>query len=73
MLMRPEYRKDVNATYRKKIETIVRRPQQAEEEESLSPCPYCDQDFSDYELNCPSCRNTIPYCITTGRHMVGAI
>ncbi len=27
--------------YKKKIETIVRKPVKTEEDEGVSPCPYC--------------------------------
>ena len=34
-----------------------------------SPCPFCNHMLPVMELDCPSCKNTIPYCIITGRHM----
>nr|XP_002124215.1 WD repeat-containing protein 19-like [Ciona intestinalis] len=71
MLMRPEYRTSIDAKYRKKIEQIVRKTgnKADEEEQKTAPCPHCDFELVDTELVCPSCRNNIPYCIATGRHI----
>jgi hypothetical protein len=41
MLMSPDYRQHIEASIKKKIEAVVRRKSQQEEEapEDLSPCP----------------------------------
>uniref|UniRef100_A0A8C2CUW6 WD repeat domain 19 n=1 Tax=Cyprinus carpio TaxID=7962 RepID=A0A8C2CUW6_CYPCA len=70
MLMRPEYRNKIDLKYKKKIEAMVRRPDTSEVEEESSPCPYCGFSLPDCELLCPGCKNNLPYCIATGRHMV---
>eukprot|EP00062_Callorhinchus_milii_P005042 gi/632944082/ref/XP_007887304.1/ PREDICTED: WD repeat-containing protein 19 isoform X2 [Callorhinchus milii] len=70
MLMRPEYRNKIDLKYKKKIEAMVRRPDTSEVEESTSPCPYCAFHLPECELLCPGCKNNLPYCIVTGRHMV---
>ncbi|KXJ24500.1 WD repeat-containing protein 19 [Exaiptasia diaphana] len=70
MLMRPEYRQKIDLKYKKKIEQIVRKPDKTEEEEAQDPCPYCNYEVQQTKLDCPECKNTIPYCIITGRHMV---
>ncbi|CAN9510421.1 unnamed protein product [Ophioblennius macclurei] len=70
MLMRPEYRNDIDAKYRKKIEAMVRRPDTSELEEETTPCPYCGFQLPQNELLCISCKNNLPYCIATGRHML---
>lgn len=70
MLMRAEYRNSVDPRYKKKIGAIVRRPDNNEDDEPHSPCPFCKFDMPETLLDCPSCRNTIPYCITSGKHMV---
>lgn len=70
-LMRPEHRSQVQAQYVRKIEQIVRRPDKTEEEEASSPSPYDPKTMVlDTQLECPSTRNIIPYCIATGRHVV---
>ena len=43
-LMRPEYRKDIDEKYRKKIEAIIRKPQRTEEAEKSTRCPYCTNE-----------------------------
>lgn len=70
MLMRPEYRQKIDLKYKKKIEQIVRKPDKTEEDEPQDPCPYCGNEVPQTKLDCPECKNTIPYCIITGRHMV---
>ncbi|ESO89539.1 hypothetical protein LOTGIDRAFT_218902 [Lottia gigantea] len=70
MLMRPEYRDQIDLKYKKKIEQIVRRPDKTEEEEPLTPCPVCGFQLPETDLLCPDCKNNLPYCIATGRHVV---
>ncbi|KAI1887644.1 hypothetical protein AGOR_G00192430 [Albula goreensis] len=70
MLMRPEYRNKIDIKYKKKIEAMVRRPDTSELEEETTPCPYCGFSLPECELLCPGCKNNLPYCIATGRHMV---
>ncbi|TNN69397.1 WD repeat-containing protein 19 [Liparis tanakae] len=70
MLMRPEYRNEIDPKYRKKIEAMVRRPDKSELEEETSPCPFCGVQLPENELLCISCKNNLPYCISTGRHML---
>eukprot|EP00735_Rhodelphis_limneticus_P002837 TRINITY_DN1387_c0_g1::TRINITY_DN1387_c0_g1_i1::g.20098::m.20098 TRINITY_DN1387_c0_g1::TRINITY_DN1387_c0_g1_i1::g.20098 ORF type:complete len:1400 (-),score=364.31,sp/Q3UGF1/WDR19_MOUSE/44.20/0.0,IKI3/PF04762.7/0.00012,IKI3/PF04762.7/2.2,WD40/PF00400.27/1e+02,WD40/PF00400.27/1e+03,WD40/PF00400.27/0.025,WD40/PF00400.27/2.4e+03,eIF2A/PF08662.6/0.00032,Clathrin/PF00637.15/1.4e+03,Clathrin/PF00637.15/8.4e+02,Clathrin/PF00637.15/0.11,Clathrin/PF00637.15/0.91,Clathrin/PF00637.15/51,Clathrin/PF00637.15 len=72
MLMRPEYRKNIKPDLKPKIEAIVRKRQKQENEvtEPLTPCPYCKQPLPETDLDCRSCKNSLPYCIATGKHMV---
>ncbi|XP_072476601.1 WD repeat-containing protein 19 isoform X1 [Notamacropus eugenii] len=70
MLMRPEYRNKIDIKYKKKIEAMVRRPDTSEIEEASTPCPFCEFLLPESELLCPGCKNNIPYCIATGRHML---
>lgn len=77
MLMRPEYRSQVDLKYQKKIEAVVRKPPKRnklgeieEAEEPATPCPFCNTPLTETELNCSHCKNTIPFCIATGRHIV---
>nr|CAB3267687.1 WD repeat-containing protein 19-like [Phallusia mammillata] len=71
MLMRPEYRNKIDPKYKKKIEDIVRKTggNQEEEDERTTPCPYCGSELAETDLICPGCRNTLPYCVATGRHV----
>ncbi|XP_051161969.1 WD repeat-containing protein 19 [Leptopilina boulardi] len=74
MLMRPEYRSQIDVKYSKKIEAIVRKPPRGNEYESedepLTPCPYCKNKLPETEVTCDKCKNTIPFCIATGRHII---
>jgi WD repeat-containing protein 19 len=70
MLMQPEYRNTVDKRVRPRIEALVRRPAKTEVEEKVTPCPICDFLLPETMLDCPQCKNDIPYCIDTGKHMV---
>lgn len=48
---------------------VNRRPNKDEKDEELSPCPFCSEMLPITDLDCPSCKNSIPYCIVTGGHM----
>merc|ERR1711988_1106693 len=71
-LMPPEYRQQIGENYKRKIEAIVRKPG----DKSDTPEPETSSPFdpnvrvAETTLECPSTRNTIPYCIATGRHIV---
>ena len=65
MLMRPEYRNDIDLKYKRKIEMIVRKPDKTEEEEALTSCPVCGFQLAESELLCPDCKNNLPYCLVT--------
>ncbi|PRP88379.1 WD repeat-containing protein 19-like [Planoprotostelium fungivorum] len=70
ILVRPEYKNSLDPAYKKKIEAIVRKSDKAEEEELTMPCPNCNVELANSELECLSCKSYLPYCIITGRHMV---
>ena len=68
-LMRPEYRKEIDEKYKKKIEAIIRKPQRSEETEKCSRCPFCTNEVPESELYCGQCKNYIPYCVASGYHI----
>ncbi|XP_050295176.1 WD repeat-containing protein 19 [Anthonomus grandis grandis] len=76
-LMNPEYRKQVDPKYAKKIEAVVRKPpkngkdneETGDPVEPDSPCPYCEKMLPESETNCSNCKNYLPFCIITGRHI----
>ena len=71
ILMRPEYRKLIVKSYKKKVENLVRRPPTDDDKpEILTPCPFCKFRIPETRLDCPSCKNKIPYCIVTGKHIL---
>ena len=64
-LMRPEYRQQIDPKFKRKIEQIIRRPENDDFEEDSSPCPYCSTMVKETDLKCDDCKNVIPYCIAT--------
>lgn len=73
LLMKPEYRKNIDPKYSRKIEAVVRKPPKGGKDgemisdpvESLSPCPYCESLLPETETTCNNCKNNIPFCIVT--------
>lgn len=73
--MKPEYRKNIDPKYSKKIEAVVRKPPKKEKDgdsfsdpsEHLSPCPYCENMLPETEITCNTCKNNISFCIVTVR------
>ncbi|CAD7950767.1 unnamed protein product, partial [Amoebophrya sp. A25] len=63
MLMRPEYRTQISEQYKRKIETIVRKKQSADEgappPDAISagnaPCPYCATMIARSSVDCSHC------------------
>lgn len=47
------------------INSAFRKPDKTEEDEPQDPCPYCGNEVPQTKLDCPECKNTIPYCIIT--------
>ena len=70
ILMRPEYRQQIDQKFKRKIEQIVRRPEMDEIEEPLTPCPVCATPLAESSLDCTECKSTLPYCIATGQHLI---
>uniref|UniRef100_A0A1B6EAI7 WD repeat-containing protein 19 n=1 Tax=Clastoptera arizonana TaxID=38151 RepID=A0A1B6EAI7_9HEMI len=77
MLMRPENRSQIEPKYLKKMEGVVRKPPRGPDNklavdppEKLSQCPYCDHMLPETQLDCSQCKNNIPFCIATGRHII---
>jgi len=71
VLMNDKYKNYIKDAYRSKIDKISRKAYKQEEEQmqQSSHCPFCSQDVPDYNLNCESCMNIIPFCIGSGRHI----
>jgi WD repeat-containing protein 19 len=61
----------VNPKFKKKVESIARKPVKVDDDpELLSPCPFCNFEIPETQLECPQCKNNIPFCIASGKHMV---
>ena len=66
-----ELKKELDASkFKKKIQTILRRPNRDEKVEEQKPCPISHEMLCLSELECPTTKDAIPMCICTGTHMV---
>lgn len=71
MLMRPEYRNQIDSKYAKKIEAIVRKAPRGikdledDYQQDIMPCPVCDANLPTMETTCFQCKTTLPICIAT--------
>ena len=36
----------------------------------MSRCPFCPNEVPDSDLYCSQCKNSLPYCIATGYHIL---
>eukprot|EP01006_Ploeotia_vitrea_P067153 TRINITY_DN96543_c0_g1_i1.p1 TRINITY_DN96543_c0_g1~~TRINITY_DN96543_c0_g1_i1.p1 ORF type:complete len:259 (+),score=6.86 TRINITY_DN96543_c0_g1_i1:89-778(+) len=73
MLIRPEHRNLIATKYKKKVQNVVRlngKLGMVDPTEPSSPCPFCNTLCPNTTLDCDNCKNTIPFCIVTGKHMV---
>lgn len=79
ILMRPENRDKVDAKFKRKIETLVRKSPggQVSEDEAnkelsaeYSPCPFCAAQIEEYNTSCNMCKRALPFCMASGRHLV---
>lgn len=78
MLMKEDYRQQIDPKFKKKIETLVRKSagtmrssdHSVDDGESFTLCPYCSKNLNEFDLICHNCKNTIPFCIATGYHVV---
>lgn len=70
-LVKPENRSQIAEKYKKKVEDIARKPvKTADEPEPTNPCPVCKNPMTELSVDCSSCKNCIPFCIASGKHMV---
>lgn len=71
MLMRSEYRSQIDQKYVKKIEAIVRKAPNGIKEvedpyqDETSLCPICECKLQIMELSCHQCKTNLPMCIAT--------
>lgn len=69
MLMRSEFRGQIDSKYAKKIESIVRKAPRGQLEDEgayeSSPCPVCDANLPSMDFICGQCKTTLPICIAT--------
>jgi len=71
-----EYRKDVDAKFKRKIEALVRKPKDHAGMEGdlevvpLSKCPVSSELIEVTSLECPSTKDALPMCVVTGNHVV---
>ncbi|KFD71471.1 hypothetical protein M514_10553 [Trichuris suis] len=69
VILRPDYRSQIEENYRNTILTIVRKRGAKEDPEAETPCPYCDAPLPETQLKCQRCKNAIPFCIASGKHL----
>lgn len=74
LLQNEQYRAELNEKHKKKVEGLVRKRGSKEEMtdpvEAVSPCPHCAAPVPETSLECGACKNPLPFCIVTGKHML---
>ncbi|KRY60335.1 WD repeat-containing protein 19 [Trichinella britovi] len=51
------------------LNLIIRKREDTDDSEMKTPCPYCKAQLAESELKCTCCKNTIPFCIASGKHI----
>lgn len=73
LIQNEAHRNEINEKHRKKIEAIVRKRGKEElvdPPEAACPCVFCSASVRETDLECGACKNTLPFCIVTGKAMV---
>lgn len=73
LIQQEKYRLGLPEKDRKRVEGIVRKSGKDElvdPVENFSPCPFCEAPVLETELDCGGCKNMLPLCIVTGKHVV---
>lgn len=73
MLVRPEYRAQIDVNLKRKIEAIVRRKYahgEGDIVEETTACPISGTLIPGSQLECPTTRDALPMCVVTGRHIL---
>lgn len=73
LIQNEKYRLGLAEKDRKKIEGIVRKSGKddlTDPVENASPCPFCEAPVLETELDCGGCKNMLPLCIVTGKHVI---
>ena len=67
-----DYKGAIPENYKSKIDKISRKAYKSDDEPMPmnTPCPFCKKDVPEYNLECKSCYNVIPFCIASGKHVV---
>eukprot|EP01063_Lacrimia_lanifica_P024004 TRINITY_DN3196_c0_g1_i1.p1 TRINITY_DN3196_c0_g1~~TRINITY_DN3196_c0_g1_i1.p1 ORF type:complete len:1447 (+),score=641.41 TRINITY_DN3196_c0_g1_i1:187-4527(+) len=80
------HRKEIAEKHKKRMDTIVRKPgfyskqhegakrlteaELTDPVDEVGPCPFCATPLPMSMLDCPRCKNNVPFCIATGQHML---
>lgn len=56
-------RDSISNDHKKMLANIIRKYEDVEEDELFSPCPYCQFEIPETQLECVACRSDIPVCV----------
>eukprot|EP00672_Neobodo_designis_P023740 CAMPEP_0174834780 /NCGR_PEP_ID=MMETSP1114-20130205/5042_1 /TAXON_ID=312471 /ORGANISM="Neobodo designis, Strain CCAP 1951/1" /LENGTH=1382 /DNA_ID=CAMNT_0016068709 /DNA_START=126 /DNA_END=4274 /DNA_ORIENTATION=- len=73
LVQTPELKEQIPEKHRKKVEAVVRKrgkDELVDPPEPTSQCPFCHAPVAETTLECTACKNALPFCIVTGKHMV---
>ena len=67
-----DHKDAIPQNYLTPISKIARKTYKNDEEPMpmYTSCPFCKKDVLEYDLECKSCYNVIPFCIASGKHVV---
>ncbi|OQR75032.1 WD repeat-containing protein 19-like [Tropilaelaps mercedesae] len=72
ILLRSEYRDQIEPKYRDKMAALVKNAAVRESEpDERSPCEKCGELLANYLLSCTECKCPLGMCMASGRHLTG--
>lgn len=74
MIQNEQWRGQMNEKHKKKIESLVRKrnEERSDPPEAMTPCPFCAAPVAETTMDCGACKNALPFCVVTGKHMTTA-
>jgi len=56
-------RDSISNDHKKMLANIIRKYEAIEEDEPLSPCPFCQYEIPETQLQCTACNSNIPVSV----------
>jgi len=70
-IMKENYKSLIPDSYKMRVDKLARKyKNEPDPPQMSSPCPFCNADVPDYNLDCNYCHNVTPFCIASGRHVI---
>lgn len=62
-------KESISNEHKKMLANIIRKYEDVEEKESVSPCPFCQFEIPETQLECVACQSDIPVSLIYFTHI----